>query len=808
MAKYSAFVFSSAKYGTDGAGAQPVITGAYTYSLMVKWAGAWVNEAGRCVDVEGHRGRQYYVARGGDTVDDMQPGWFTFNLDNYDGRYDPYNTSSPLTGTILPGRAVEFRVRVEASGVTYPIFTGRVRDIVPVSGENLVKLEVVDALQWLSDQDATIPMATNIYVSDAINSVLNACNYPGTRAVSASACPITYFDPQDVNALDVIRQLTDAGIGTAFVDRRGVFYYYDLQDADREEHNIDQAILLKQIAVSQPWENVRNKITTIANRYGYGPLEEIWRIDEPIGMDASSTKQLNITFENCKITQPERGVDYTAWSTLEGFVSGVGFTQVNYFFTVYLTNITGTSATVNIVNSVTNFMYLKFLRLRGNKIINKKINFSVTDATSISSYGPRRFVIDSPWLQDRGFAEAYSALLLAHLKTPSKSPIITFENREDALDIELLDQINLTSAKLGIDAQYDVGGIDYRWLNPTGQGWQATMYLQNILYSTDTITPQPYYPQIPPVPNETPITTPPEENPGGIPTWAETLNCLTTYPVPEGQNGPYSWPAGEINNSAAAWFDVGFWFRSIYHPYRTYIDVDGVWEQFDGTSWVVDGTFDFDSVTAYNTLQQTVATGSISGGLVADGVRRYYFNNVHAYYVQSLKIELIDTSINYIVGAQLGTDTWAGNSFAGAEISGLTIGNYYAVSNTGGPFYGEPASEPTHEFRLSNDNSNYSGGLGLIDSIGAFALSTPSFCLISQQIDATYARTFFQATGTSIWFRGAEAQPETSDKYSNNSGSLGWVLNAATVASGERRVRIRSIKLYNVCAGQSSTAAV
>ena len=504
MAKYGTFKYGTAKYGTGDAEAQPVVTGEYQYILSIRWGSTWVNEAGRLVDASGHTGRQFYIARGSDTFEQIQPGEYTFILDNFDSRYDPYNAAGPLYGNIRPGRSVQFKVKIISSGLTKTIFTGRIKDIIPVSGSNNVQVPVVDGLQWLADQDTVpIPTAYNITVGEAIRQVLDACKYPYPKQVSDSACPVYFFDPREANGLDVIRQLSDAGLGTVFVDKSGVLRYYDLQDADREEHNIDQAVLHKAIAVRQPWENVRNRITTVANRYGYGPIEDIWRLDEPILIAAGTTKTIDITFPAAQVIQPVRGVDYWSASTFEGFIPGVGFTSETVFLSVVLTNITSTSATVNISNQITSAQYLRSIVVRGNKLVNKKMPFDANDQTSIDDYGPRKLTIDSQYLQDRGFAEAYSDLLIAFLKDPSKGPIIVFENQDVALDIELLDQINLTSAKLGIDEQYDVGGMDYRWVAPNGQGWQITYYLQNILYSTATITPQPFYP-VPPVPTETP----------------------------------------------------------------------------------------------------------------------------------------------------------------------------------------------------------------------------------------------------------------------------------------------------------------
>ena len=669
MAKFGGFVFGSTLYGTGAIGPQPAApTGEYQWTLLIRWGSDWVNEAGRCVAVSGGAGRQFYVGKNGTTFEPIQPGQMYFTLDNYDGRYDPYNSSSPLYGHIRPGRAVQFRTKVVANSHKYDIFAGRISDIVPISGGSQAYVTVVDAMQWLADQDITIPVAYNLTVDQAITHTLLAAKYPYPTAIGASACPITYFDPDAANALDTLRQLTDAGIGTCFVDRSGIFRYYDLTKTGIPGHTLDQSILLKEISVGSPWETVRNRVTTTANRFGYGTLQEVWRLDEPIVVAAHSTKTLNITFDAAQVVQPVAYTDYNSYSNSYMVGGVVNWTQT---FTVYLSNITSTSATVNMQNTDGLDAYLLFLVIHGTSIIGKKITFSANDDVSANdeNYGPRAFKIDSPWLQDMGFAAAYAPLLLAHLKDPTKAPVIEIETREDGFGIELLDRVTLTSAKLGISETFDVGRIEFQWLEETGQSFKHTLYLQNILYSTATITPQPYYPTLPPVPPVTQPPTTPTDPTTGVP-----LTCLDPAGG-GGPTGPVGWGAVSLNNTQPnSNYAVQRWFRPIYHKYYTYLDIDGLWEQLIGDVWTPDDSFDFDSITAYGSQGQVVATGHSTGTGAKDGIRRYLFDNTKGVYVDHL---VLDAS------SQTAEAFWPGTIDSMAIACGPGENNQLTVTNDG-----------------------------------------------------------------------------------------------------------------------------
>jgi hypothetical protein len=786
--------YGTQKYGAAeyGAGVTPptpeTIVGDYSYAVLLAWDGeTFVNEAERTTGIEWTSGRDYYAGKGGGGIEPFQPGQLTATMDNSTGYFDPYSNPN-----IAPGKPFQFFVYYNPTDTRYQLFSGHISDIRPTSDRETVQIIVTEDTEWLAQQDATIPTVYNAVVSENIKTVLTAAKYPYARSIAASALPVTIFEAgggETANALDVIRDLALAGMGSIFCKRDGTLTYYDLSTTTQPTHAVDQAVLDKEITINQPWDNVRNMVTVVANRFGYGPLKVIWRLDEPIYIEENSTKTLTIEYPAAQIIQPERNVDYNAFTTFEDFQPGVGYLGENNLVFVVAEDVKSTGCNITIVSSVDNGMYLYPIVLRGREIVNKKITAFTQDTTS-QALGPRRLRVDTPYLQDLSYATAYGLLLLAHLKTPSKSPVIRIESRPDCLDYDLLDRVTLTSAKLGINDTYDVGRIEYRWLHPTGQAFEQIIHLQNVLYSAVPITPQPYYPSLPPVPTEKPPVTPPT-----IPTSPEACLSLT---VPQGPNGAYTVNGGTIDNSApSTTILVNKWFRAKTHPNRTYILIDGLWEKLTAGVWTSDATFDFTSIIGYDETSVANTTGALYTSMVSDGVRGYSFDNSTGVFVNLLKFAMAAaTSGTYTQGEYIFTENIDSTETAWHLISGLTQGSWYSMQSSGYYNYrfnyGPQNKSTGFVARINGAEGSWGEALG--DYPGE-ALTIDSTYPFAEYIAGTpkNARCFFRyASGMTInhWDYGA---------VYDNSGTIDINFYTANVSGADQRVTIRSIQIFNVC---------
>jgi hypothetical protein len=131
--------------------------------------------------------------------------------------------------------------------------------------------------------------------------------------------------------------------------------------------------------------------------------------------------------------------------------------------------------------------YLTKLEIRGRKWKDSEEIFSHDAA---GGYGNRKFTLESPFLQDRNYANAFMGILWGWLDDDRESLVIQLENRPTVQFVhDLLTKINITSPTYNIDADYWIMGIEEEWLSPTGQAARTTFYLSKIINDATSISP-------------------------------------------------------------------------------------------------------------------------------------------------------------------------------------------------------------------------------------------------------------------------------------------------------------------------------
>lgn len=110
---------------------------------------------------------------------------------------------------------------------------------------------------------------------------------------------------------------------------------------------------------------------------------------------------------------------------------------------------------------------------------------------------------------------------------------------------------------------------------------------------------------------------------------------------------------------------------------------------------------------------------------------------------------------------------------AGVTISGLVVGNRYALQSTGGPWDPSfPSSFVAYSWQTSNDGGTTWDDVYADDTINPTSptVTVPSYGLAVERTDDHHARLVFVATATSIAFRAAGVAPSIAH------GDLGWQL--------------------------------
>ena len=511
MAKYGEFYWGN---GTlYGATATPVYTAPtaalITWIVHIDWTGggySGTNEASRLKGYKLNRGRQALLAYGASSFESIRPGTISLTLDNHDGRYN----------SLWPGK----RIKVEAQSHTtgkHTRFVGIIDDVQPVSWpDKSVVITASDALKKLQTWQLTdyIPLQDTT-ISEAIQDILTYQSWDAGMNIQPWDQPIVVFDPtgpltpavsgtqtqdptqiKQANGQTVLDDLANASLGTIFVNKKGQICFYPINYNGMSSYSLTQSQLLKEIKTTAPLESYRNFVTMESVARSKTAVMPIWYTGNPIAVPPYSFP----TFQSFKISfQSSCDVVTTLVRDTDFFygVNSDGSGGTNpYAISIWLTDVTPTTAVVNIDPIITGGG-LAWLQVRGCN--NAQSTYTAT-AGNASAIDRVDFYIKSPWLQDQGYMNALVALLYGFLSTTPRNPIVQLRGQPTIqYDYDLFDHVSLSVGALGISDTYSVGGIDEEWQDETGQDVKTTLYLQKMLYSTDTITPQPLPPGVPAV---------------------------------------------------------------------------------------------------------------------------------------------------------------------------------------------------------------------------------------------------------------------------------------------------------------------
>jgi len=208
------------------------------WEISVDWDGDGLftdedNFAEFCTDLQIRRGRRDYIniAASGSAngFENMKVGTATIIADNSDGRFDPFNTSSPYSPNVLPGRFIRIRAKDGDTGTNYDVFNGKVKDIQPVSSKrnSHVRISCEDGGRMLASLDTSIAITQSITKDTAVGLILDDIAWPTVwgRTIETSGDTLPFFWGKN-RAITEINDIADAELGIFFVAASGKATFY------------------------------------------------------------------------------------------------------------------------------------------------------------------------------------------------------------------------------------------------------------------------------------------------------------------------------------------------------------------------------------------------------------------------------------------------------------------------------------------------------------------------------------------------------------------------------------------------------
>jgi hypothetical protein len=464
-------LFGASKYGTPKYGTSTPAN--LRWGLLVDWDDDGFydssNEAVYMTALSIERGRAAFIEERGNEFVPPAIGRARLTLRNRDGRFNPYNTGSPLYPNVGPGKFAQIVVRDGAT--TYTIFTGIIQAIDAVGYNQAVEVVIEDGLRWLSDQVVTTTIYQQTYADEAIGAILDGAYWPSQwgRDLGGGADVLDYWWAQGGSAYSEIRGLADGELGRFHVKADGQFVYRSRQASESSALSVAQAELLANPVIPQPWAFRRNVVKVLAHPRQAQTIGQVWRATSWYAISAGAT--ITVTAElmtaAVNLVTPAATTDYLANSQSDGL--GTNLTA-NIAATM---SATATAAEIRLTNSGAQLAYVTFLQVRGYEL--EEATVSATATGSGYDRHPRSLELDLAWQQDANIPASFAARLVEFLNEANPFPTVQIEQRPSVqFGADLFDLVTLSLAAIGIADTYRLGYIVHEWLSENGQAVRST----------------------------------------------------------------------------------------------------------------------------------------------------------------------------------------------------------------------------------------------------------------------------------------------------------------------------------------------
>lgn len=473
---YGTHYYGEGLYGADG----------LQWWLEIDWngdGGFEANESARIIDVTIERGRPRLFSDNGIERDSV--GTATIIFDNYDNRYSPWYTASPLYPNVLPNRQAVLKV-VGIDGTIYPLLRGVIDEPQTYNmADGRCKLTIKDGWALLDTVDVALALQANVGTDVVIGLVLDAAAWPSAygRALDTASDTLAYWWVNS-RARDAIAGVTDSEFGTVYIANSGAFTFKSRGSLNTQASTLtltQDKIRKDNLTLGSPTDTVKNSISVKVhpiNTIASGVIWKLW--DQPaIASGASVTFIAEYTYNNhavaaASVLTPVVGTDYT-------FGTALGGSDLNAQLTITVTALSQTALIV-VTNNGPSAGYLSLLQLKGQALDQPDTAAATSsDATSITAYGKRQLTLDLPWQQTVLVGQGLADWLKVWLKTATTAPRVTIENWPSIqFGYDRGARITLSLTAIGLNADFRIGRVQHAWKNRSAQAPVTTWTLEPV----------------------------------------------------------------------------------------------------------------------------------------------------------------------------------------------------------------------------------------------------------------------------------------------------------------------------------------
>ena len=513
-----------------------------SYQLLVDWnndgdfTDANDDITSDVLNVSWERGRDYASQLQGKSI----AGKLTATLVNTGGKYSPSNTSSALTGNILPGRTVRLLAGPDASfPYSFPIsfednikWQGKLDRIMPApaaTGVKTASLTAFGTLGFLNQFEVQLASQTNRRTDQAVGDILDDVGWTvsADRDLDTGQTTISRFWIAKKKAIDALRLVEEAEAGFIKESKTGQIAFENrfhrltetASTTSQATFSDASGATYSYMAISQadPLSTIVNHVEATARTFNTASLATLWTHPETGSASPTLAPGEAKTFE-AEFPIPDaanNAMEVDAWTTPAATTDILANTASDGTGTNLTSDITIAAAktaermAITLTNSATGSdVYLTKIQARGTAVSTKNpCTVRTIDTASQTAHGERKYVAQTQFIPTTSEAQDWCDYQISIYGSPIE--ILTMninssddDNRFQALVRDISDRITVVASndtQMGVNADFFIehekhvvsdGGAKHltTWrLSPASGGYSQFWVLGTSVLGTNTV---------------------------------------------------------------------------------------------------------------------------------------------------------------------------------------------------------------------------------------------------------------------------------------------------------------------------------
>ena len=438
-----------------------------TYKLQVDWNndGDW-GDPGEEIDMGRVRGISCSFGRdrASQLTGKSKAGKLTATLDNRSGDYNPFNSSSPIYGNILPGRPVRLlgTSTTQSDQAIWQGFLTRITPQVFLGGDATAILEATGPLGQINLDKIEVPMVTSQRTDQVVDDILDAAGWgagSSYRTLDSGKTTISRYWKSQSYAVPALQEVesTEGGFIREGKDGKIVF--------DNRTHRLAGAALTSQatysdasgaarvysgLTMDDPLPHIFNSFSTEVQGFTTASVAVLWTLSETGASSPSISPGVARTwiarYPTSASANNARGV--ALWTTTAATTDMLGNTAADGSGDNVTSDIgiavskSSETMDITLTNNGTATAYITKLQARGTAITaDDPASIKQEDATSQTAFGKRTWPSRTKFIPSTDEALDWANFNISVYKDPTAVLQLSYWANRDTNSLnEMLDR--------------------------------------------------------------------------------------------------------------------------------------------------------------------------------------------------------------------------------------------------------------------------------------------------------------------------------------------------------------------------------